>query len=105
MGNGDKKKSSDGDKKKSSEPAVFKPRTSFMWGPKSIEAINRDDDSVNLIKLTKAQVEAEIELGVGSGRGGKKIRPNSPVLNHCDLVSADKQVTKDLADFMPKKEK
>ena len=92
MGNGDKKK----------EPAVFKPRKAFMWGPKSIEPVNRDDDSVNLIKLTKGQVMDEMKLGMGKTTGGKIKRPVSPVLNHCDLVSADKQVTEALADFMPK---
>ena len=92
----------DGDKKKGPEPAVFKPRKQFMWGPKSIEPINRDDDSDNLIELTKAQVMAEMKLGVGKSHGGKISRPNSAVLNHCDLVSADKQVAEALADFMPK---
>jgi len=91
-----------GEKKKGSEPAVFKPRKAFMWGPKYIEQVNRDDDSDNLIELTKSQVMAEMKLGVGSNRGGKIVRPNSPVLNHCDLVSADKQVAEALADFMPK---
>lgn len=89
-----------GDKKKAPEPAVFKPRKQFMWGPKSIEPINRDDDSDNLIELTKAQVTKEIKLGVGNRRGGKVKRPNSPVLNHCDLISADKQVMEEVTDFM-----
>ena len=90
MGNGEKKK----------EPAVFKPRRQFMWGPKSIEPINRDDDSDNLIELTKGQVMKEMKLGIGKSTGGKVRRPVSPVLNHCDLVSADKQVTEDVADFL-----
>lgn len=90
------------EKKKGSEPAVFKPRKPFMWGQKSIEPINRDDDSDNLIKLTKSQVMTEIKLGLGKDRGGKVVRPVSAVLNHCDLVSADEQVTEALADFMPK---
>ena len=88
-----------GEKKKGPEPAVFKPRRQFMWGPKSIEAVNRDDDSDNLIKLTNDQVMAEIRLGMGKTTGGKVQRPNSPVLNHCDLVSASKQVAEALEKF------
>ena len=88
------------EKKKGPEPAVFKPRRQFMWGPKCIEPINRDDDSLNLIKLTKGQVMKEMKLGMGKSTGGKVRRPVSPVLNHCDLVSADKQVMEDVTDFM-----
>lgn len=88
-----------GEKKKAPEPAVFKPRKQFMWGLKCIEPINRNDDSVNLIKLTNDQVMVEVKLGTGSGKNGKVKRPNSPVLNHCDLVSASKQVTETLEEF------
>lgn len=88
-----------GDKKKAPEVAVFKPRKQFMWGPKTVEPINRDDDTDNLIRLSNANVMTEIKLGAGSRNGGKVKRPVSPVLNHCDLVSASEQVTKDLEEF------
>lgn len=86
-------------KKKAPELAVFKPRKQFMWGPKCIEPVNRDDNTDNLIRLTPARVITEIKLGVGNRNGGKVKRPVSPILNHCDLVSGSKQVTETLEDF------
>ena len=64
------------------ERAIFKPNHPFSWGGKQHE----DKE----IRLTHAQVEAEIKLGMHKAgeKRSEPAKPNSAILNHCTLVSA-----------------
>lgn len=86
--------------KEVSKVAVFRPNRAYMNGPKLVEMVNNQDDSVNYQNLTHKQVLAEIELGFGDTRGGKRKAPNSPILNHCTLISASEDTTKALKKFL-----
>ena len=80
--------------KKAPERAVFVSKRLFSRGGKQ-------HDMGSYIRLTHEQVEAEIKLGMH--KAGQKRRevakPNSPVLNHCTLVSAGKSTKEALKKF------
>jgi len=85
--------------KKRLEMAVFSPTRPFSYKGRLVELYKNVDNSPITLRLSHNQVLDEIKKGKTDGRQGKKVRPISPVLNHCTLVSADETTEKTLKRF------